>query len=162
MRREHGSTTSSITEAREIERTIKDRWIDYWDDVDRNNARDALTFYTRDCIYQMADIRMEGPEAVAAYYAYRNQRGSRVVRHIVSNLRVTLHSGETASLRGLLCAYAADGPPVLPVILPVIVADTDCEFIRTSTSDVWKMRSHKLTALFADNTRLLRPPTPAA
>lgn len=140
-----------------IRQAVKDRLIDYWWDVDRNGARGAPDFYTDDCVYLMCDHRMEGRAAIERYYAYRAGRGDRLVRHVVSNLRVHVASADAASLTGVLCVYAADGVPVLPSAPPILVADTECAFVR-EPGDVWRLRSHAIIALFTGGVPVLVPP----
>ena len=88
-----------------LRHTAQDRLIDYWWDVDANDARRAGDFYTADCIYQMLEHRMDGPAEVDAYYAYRRGRGERLVRHVLTNLQsrvVTARAGFISSARAFL------------------------------------------------------------
>ena len=140
-----------------IEHAVQRRLLDYWHDVDRNRARTARSFYTADSIYEMVDLRMEGPDAVQRYYDYRESRGERLVRHVVSNLRVEVLARDRARLDGVLCVYAADGVPVLPSAPPIMVADTECEFVRPDGRP-WQFRLHRLIALFKGGVPVLVPP----
>lgn len=137
---------------------VKDRLIDYWWDVDRNGAKCALDFYTHDCVYLMCDHRMEGHAAIKAYYDYRDARGQRLVRHVVTNLRAHVDAPGQVSLDGTLCVYAADGVPVLPSAPPILVADTECQFIREADGQ-WRFRLHKIIPLFRGGVEVLVPPT---
>jgi hypothetical protein len=145
-------------EALRIELAVKDRLIDYWWDVDCNGARTALEFYTSDCVYLMCGHRMEGHAAVKAYYDYREARGERLVRHVLTNLRAQVRERDLASVRGVLCVYAADGVPVLPSAPPILVADTAGEFVR-DTAGQWKLRTHEIVPLFRGGVEVLAPPS---
>ena len=153
---------SSVTpdEAFRIRQDIKDRLIDYWWDVDRNNAKNALDFYTPDCVYQMVDHRMEGHAPIKAYYDYRDARGARLVRHVVSNLRAHVQGREQASLDGTMCVYAADGVPVLPSTPPIMVADIEGDFVREGDGP-WRFKRFQIKALFTGGVKVLVPPTTA-
>lgn len=140
-----------------IRQAVKDRLTDYWWDVDRNGARGALEFYTQDCVYLMCNHRMEGHAAIRRYYDHRDSRGHRLVRHVISNLRPQVQSVNQASLVGVLCVYAADGVPVLPSAPPILIADTECEFIRQADGN-WRMRRHQIIALFTGGVEVLVPP----
>ena len=144
-------------EAFRIREAVKDRLIDYWWDVDRNGAKCALEFYTEDCVYLMCDHRMEGRAPIMRYYDYRESRGARLVRHVATNLRVHVHAPDRATLDGVLSVYAADGVPVLPSAPPIMVADTECEFLRGADGK-WRFRLHQITPLFTGGVQVLVPP----
>jgi hypothetical protein len=146
-------------EAFRIREAVKDRLVDYWWDVDRNGAKGALAFYAEDCVYLMCDHRMEGHAPIKAYYDFRESRGARLVRHVVTNLRVHAQSHARATLDGTLTVYAADGVPVLPSAPPIMVADTECEFVR-GADGVWRFKLHKIVALFQGGVQVLVPPAP--
>lgn len=137
---------------------VQERLIDYWWDVDRNGAKNALDFYTEDCIYLMCDQRMEGHAPIQAYYRFRETRGPRLVRHVLTNVRVRLKTADCAMVDGVLSVYADDGVPVLPSAPPIMVADTECEFLR-DVNGQWRMRTHRLTALFTGGVKVLVTPT---
>jgi hypothetical protein len=136
---------------------VTDRLIAYWWDVDKDDARNAASFYTPDCVYQMTEHRMDGPAAVQAYYDFRSSRGDRLVRHVLTNLRAQVYSPDSASVEGVLTVYAADGKPVLPTAAPILVADNSADFVRGSDG-VWRMKVHRIDALFRGGVPVLVPP----
>jgi ketosteroid isomerase-like protein len=137
---------------------VIDRLIAYWWDVDKNDAREAASFYTPDSIYWMTEHRMDGPAAVQAYYDHRASRGPRLVRHVLTNLRARVHSPDRASVEGVLTVYAADGKPVLPTAAPILVADNTADFVR-GADGVWRMAVHRIDALFRGGVPVLVPPS---
>jgi hypothetical protein len=149
---------SSIDRVRCIQQDVKDRLIAYWRDVDRHDASGALDYYTSDCTYQMIEHRMEGREAVQRYYEYRASRGKRLVRHVISNQYVEVRSEKSVFQECTLCVYAADGEPVLTSAPPIMVADAECHFIREDDG-IWRMKEHRLIALFTGGVKVLVPPT---
>jgi hypothetical protein len=152
--------SSAVTPEQEfrIQHTVQQRLVDYWWDVDRDGAKHALDFYTEDCVYQMCEHRMEGRAPIQAYYDFRDSRGARLVRHVLTNVRVHVQAPDRATLVGVLSVYAADGVPVLPSAPPIMLADTDCEFV-LGADGVWRFRRHRITALFTGGTRVLVPPS---
>ena len=140
-----------------LRQEVQERLIDYWWDVDANDAREAEGFYTDDCVYQMCEHRMDGPAAVRDYYAYRTSRGARLVRHVLTNLRARVRSAGEVWVQGVLTVYAADGTPVLPSAPPILVADNDADFVR-GADGVWRMKRHAITALFRGGVPVLVPP----
>jgi ketosteroid isomerase-like protein len=137
---------------------VQERLIDYWWDVDRNEAKNALDFYTDDCVYLMCDQQMKGHSAIEAYYRFREARGRRLVRHVLTNVRVRITTEDCATVDGVLSVYANDGVPVLPSAPPIMVADTECEFM-LGADGKWRMRTHQITALFTGGVKVLVPPT---
>lgn len=140
-----------------IRQTVQDRLIDYWWDVDGNDARGALDFYTDDCVYQMCEHRMQGQAAIRQYYDYRASRGARLVRHVLTNLRTRVESSQRASVIGILTVHAADGVPVLPTAPPILVADNAALFV-LGRDGVWRMAENRITALFRGGIPVLVPP----
>ena len=140
-----------------IRQEVQDRLIDYWWDVDSNDARDALGFYTGDCLYQMCEHRMQGHAAIRRYYDYRASRGARVVRHVLTNLRARVEAAGRASVIGILTVHAADGLPVLPTAPPILVADNEAMFVREADG-VWRMAENRITPLFRGGVPVLVPP----
>lgn len=149
-------TDDPRTQADSME-AAKARLIDYWWDVDANDARQARDFYVERCTYLMCDHRMEGPDAVAQYYAYRASRGARLVRHVLTNLRAHKDS-KKVRVQGVLTVYAADGVPVLPSMAPILVADNEATFMPCDDG-VWRMSEHRIIALFQAPGQLLVPPS---
>ena len=140
-----------------LRHAAQERLIDYWWDVDANGAREALDFYTGDCVYLMCEHRMEGHAAVRDYYAYRASRGERLVRHVLTNLRARVESATQVSVQGVLTVHAADGVPVLPSAPPNLVADNHASFVREADG-AWRMRLHRIEALFRGGVPVLVPP----
>lgn len=143
-----------------VRREVQDRLIDYWWDVDSNDARDALDFYTVDCVYQMCEHRMQGHAAIRQYYDFRASRGARLVRHVLTNLRARVEAPGRASVLGILTVHAADGVPVLPTAPPILIADNQAVFVREADG-AWRMAENTITALFRGGVPVLVPPAPA-
>ncbi|MEJ7932350.1 nuclear transport factor 2 family protein [Ramlibacter sp. AN1015] len=135
---------------------VQDRLIDYWWDVDANGARGALAFYTDDCVYDMCGHVMRGPAAVGDYYAFRDARGDRLVRHVLTNLSARVVDAGAVALRGVLTVYAADGLPVLPSAPPILIADNLARFVQCPDG-VWRMREHTIAPLFRGGVPVLVP-----
>lgn len=138
---------------------LKDLVIDYWRDVDANDAAQALEFYTDDCLYLMCGHRMSGRAAVAAYYEYRRQRGRpRLVRHLVSNMRARLSAPDRGVAEGSMTVYANDGEPVLPSAAPILIADIYAECVYGSDGR-WRFQFFRIEPLFMGGIDLLVPPS---
>ncbi len=147
----------SIEMRARIRAEIHDLEIDYWHDVDFSWGRNAHTMYAEDGVFIIGDQKMLGPKGVQAFYSWREGRGDRVARHVVTNLRVTVRSVREASLRGIMCLFAADGKPVLPSSPPILVADVVSECV-LGTDSIWRFRHHELVPLFAGGVPITLPP----
>jgi hypothetical protein len=121
--------------------------VDYWHDVDFNWGRTAHTRYLEDGTFIIGDIRMEGREAISQFYGWREGRGDRVARHVVSNFRLEQSTENSATLRCILLLYAADGRPVLPSQPAILIADVLSECLRCADGQ-FRFRSHVLLPIF--------------
>jgi hypothetical protein len=70
---------------------------DYWYEVDHNYGRQASAFYVSDGVFAIGPKAMKGREAVAEFYRWRENRGVRTARHVVTNFRMLSHVGDKAS-----------------------------------------------------------------
>ncbi len=121
--------------------------IDYWYEVDHNWGRNAHSFYVTDGIFAIGDKKMCGTNAVAAFYRWRESRGDRTARHVVTNFRFGSRQSTRAKFECILCLYAADGKPVLPSRPAIMIADivNECELGQDGR---WRFILHTLVPLF--------------
>jgi len=132
---------------------------DYWYEVDRNWGRDADAFYVADGEFAIGDKLMRGKEAVAGFYRWRQSRGERTARHVVSNFRLSAREADSATFECIMCLYAADGRPVLPSLPAIMIADivAVCE---RGADGRWRFRSHRLLPVFEGGVPATIPPDP--
>ncbi|MBO1073499.1 nuclear transport factor 2 family protein [Roseomonas marmotae] len=121
---------------------------DYWYEVDRNWGRRAAEYYLEDGVFEIGESRMEGRAAIAHFYSWREGRGERTARHLVTNcrLRSVNATGDEAVFECIMSLHAADGPPVLESRPPIMIADVVDHCVRVS--GVWRYRSHVLRPVF--------------
>jgi hypothetical protein len=131
--------------------------IDYWYDVDHNWGRNASAFYTAQGVFTIGEKRMTDPDAIAGFYRWRESRGERVARHVVTNFRLGDSRGTQARLECIMLLFAADGRPVLPSLPPIMIADvvSDCE---RADDGRWRFVSHRLVPLFEGGVPATIPP----
>ncbi|AOB31394.1 hypothetical protein AKI39_12905 [Bordetella sp. H567] len=141
-----------------LQNALKELVVDYWRDVDANDATRALEYYTEDCVYLMCGHRMEGRAAIGAYYEYRRRRGTpRLVRHLVANLRARAAGADRGVVEGSMVVYADDGRPVLPSAPPILVADISADCVR-GIDTKWRFQLFKIVPLFQGGADMLVPP----
>ena len=105
--------------------------INEWgDELDRNDGLSMLKadVLTEDCRYFVGGEWREGSAAAAKFYAERKVRlegagGAPVMRHIMSNYRITFTSDGEADVGFLLLFFAAVGTPPFDTCDPAAVAD---------------------------------------
>jgi hypothetical protein len=130
---------------------------EYWYEVDHNWGREAHTYYREDGAFVIGDKRMEGPKAVAEFYGWRQGRGERTARHLVSNFRLASAAGDRATLECVMCLYAADGVPVLDSKPAIMMADVTSECVRDGKAR-WRYAMHHLKPIFMGGVRPTLPP----
>jgi hypothetical protein len=132
---------------RAILQTLTALEVDYWYEVDHNWGRRAHEFYVTDGVFAIGDKRMCGTDAVAGFYRWRENRGDRTARHVVSNFKLVSRDVDRAKFYCILCLYAADGRPVLPSRPAIMTADIHGECERDPAGR-WRFVSHVLTPIF--------------
>lgn len=134
---------------------------DYWYDVDHHWGRHAHLLYAEQGVFSIGDDRMDGPGAVQAFYKWREGRGAREARHVISNLRVIGRGDDRADVDCILCLYAADGVPVLESRPPILIADETAQCVR-GADGLWRFASHFLKPVFAGGAPITTPSGAAA
>lgn len=121
--------------------------VDYWYDVDHNWGRTASNLYVPDGVFAIGDKVMAGQDAIAGFYRWREGRGDREARHVVTNFRVDARNGNRATFQCIMLLYAADGKPVLESRPAIMIADiiAECE---CGTDGRWRFVSHRLIPIF--------------
>ena len=139
-----------------IARALAELETEYWYDVDHNWGRTAHEMYVEDGVFVIGDKRMAGREAVRAFYSWREGRGDRTARHVISNMRVRCESAMRARLECIMALYAADGAPVLESRPAIMIADivSDCLFV----DGAWRFSLHELRPLFMGGEAPTLPP----
>jgi hypothetical protein len=95
---------------------------EYWHDVDTNWGRTAPDYYTEEAQFIGPEATYSGKAKIREFYAWREQRGSRVAVHAVANFRVVFEDDDHATCTWYLILYAADGVPVLPTHPPITIS----------------------------------------
>ncbi|HEX7852791.1 MAG TPA: nuclear transport factor 2 family protein [Sphingobium sp.] len=111
--------------------------------LDIHNCTGVEALCTEDVEYLVGGVPHRGRDAVAAFYAARNERvakhqrdGVRTQRHSVSNFRVEFTGKDSASIAFLLVNYSAEGPaPALNLVGPTIIADSRFECRRNADGE---------------------------
>ncbi len=131
--------------------------IDYWHEVDFNWGRNAASLYVDDGVFAIGETTMKGRDAIAQFYGWREGRGARTARHVITNPRLEHVGADGATLRAILLLYAADGAPVLPSLPAILIADVVSECVRCDDGRL-RYRSHVLSPVFMGGEKPTVPP----
>lgn len=121
--------------------------INEWgDELDQNDGLKMLEadVLTEDCRYFVGGEWREGRSAAAQFYTERKARlvaagGAPVMRHIMSNYRVSFEAGGHAKVGFLLLFFAKVGePPFVGYCDPLAVADVRME-CRLESDGHWRI-----------------------
>ena len=145
-------------EKRAIETQIlHNKMVDYWYEVDLNGGIGVSAHYTEDGIFEGGGDPMIGREAIEGFYAWRIGRGVRTSRHVITNFRADFHDDRTATTYCVMMLYAADGPPILPSLPPIMITDLIDECVRGEDGQ-WLYRKRSFVALFQGGPAATVPP----
>lgn len=130
---------------------------DYWYEVDHRWGRSAHTYYVADGVFTIGDRSMNGIDAIASFYKWREERGERTARHVVTNFRLAYHENGRAEFECILNLYASDGRPPLRSEPAIMIADIRGTCVRADDGR-WRFRSHVLDPIFTSDTPATIPP----
>jgi SnoaL-like domain len=120
--------------------------INEWgNELDQNNGLNILTadVLAPDCQYNVGGEWRDGRDAVAQFYSGRMARleaadGAPVMRHVMSNYRVTFTSESHAEVGFLLLFFARVGTPPFDTCDPAALADVRME-VRCEADGHWRI-----------------------
>lgn len=97
--------------------------IDYWHEVDLKGGAGVSEMYVEDGIFNGGGKPLVGRAAIEQFYSWRQDRGARTSRHVITNFRAEFADDTHATTHCVMSLYAADGVPVLPAAPPIIITD---------------------------------------
>jgi hypothetical protein len=130
---------------------------EYWYDVDHNWGRTAHELYLDDGLFAIGKTEMSGRDAIRQFYRWRESRGERTARHVVTNFRARLTGVGQASFECILMLFAADGAPVLESRPAIMIADIVGDCVRNADG-AWRYRRHRLHPIFMGGEAPTIPP----
>jgi hypothetical protein len=143
-----------------IRQEIEALTIDFWYQVDLHWGRTAHEFFVKDGTFRVGDRVYKGAQEIREFYKWRETRGVRTARHIISNLHVTVESDTKASAISFMTLFVADGPPPLPAKAPTQVADITDVLVRESDGK-WRYVSRFLDPIFNEAAQIIVKPKTA-
>lgn len=125
---------------------------EYWFEVDRNKGLKAHEYFTEDGVYTTSLKSRQGHAAISEFYADRRARDAmRTGRHIITNERVTAIDANNATCDWILQLHAADGAPVLPSEVAILIGDVR-DVCQRGSDGQWRYVSRAITPIFKSST----------
>jgi hypothetical protein len=125
---------------------LHDKLVRYWHDVDFNWGRNAGGYYTDDAVFEGAGFAYNGRAEIEQFYAYRRERGPRVVLHAVANFICDFENDTRASAAWVCTLYGHDGEAPQPSAPPINVSLVRDVYVRER--GVWLVRRRTWSTLF--------------
>jgi hypothetical protein len=117
---------------------------------DRPEFGSVAELFKIDGVLQLGPLRIEGREAIAAFFAKRNATHAqigRITRHICGPVALREISPGVVDAHAALLVFAGVGALPLPSEAPSTVADFDCICERNERGE-WQFAERKATVLF--------------
>jgi hypothetical protein len=101
---------------------LHEKLVRYWHDVDFNSARSAGGYYCADAVFEGNGFAYNGRAEIEEFYAYRRDRGPRVVLHAVVNFSCAFESDALANAAWVCMLYGHDGQAPQPTAPPINIS----------------------------------------
>ncbi len=131
--------------------------IDYWYEVDVKGGAGVSGMYVEDGVFYAGPKPLIGRAAIERFYSWRQDRGVRTSRHVVTNFRAEFSDETHAKTHCIMMLYAADGEPVLPSAPPIFIGDIVDECIKCEDSQ-WRYIQRNFVPLFMGGAAPTVPP----
>jgi hypothetical protein len=131
---------------RDIIQDLHEKLVRYWHEVDFNWARNAGSYYSADAVFEGEGFAYYGRAEIEEFYAYRRDRGPRVVFHAVVNFSCTFESDARANGAWVCMLYGHDGEAPQPSAPPINVSLVKDVYVLEQ--DEWLIKRRSWSTLF--------------
>lgn len=132
--------------------------VDYWYEVDIKGGAGVSQMFVEDGIFHAGPGKpLVGRAAIEQFYSWRQDRGARTSRHVVTNFRAEFTDSRHATTYCVMTLYAADGKPVLPTAPPIAVTDLIDRCVKCDDG-VWRCIERTIVPLFLGGVAPTVPP----
>ena len=131
--------------------------IDYWYEVDMNGGIGVSEMYLEDGIFNGGGKPLVGRAAIDQFYTWRQDRGARTSRHIITNFRAVFDDERHATTYCVMQLFAADGEPVHPAAPAIITTDLIDRCVKCDDG-LWRYAERTFVALFMGGESPTVPP----
>lgn len=131
--------------------------VDYWHEVDTRGGAGVSRMYVEDGIFNGGGKPLVGRAAIEQFYSWRQDRGTRTSRHVITNFRAEFSDADHALTHCVMMLYAADGAPILPTAPPIIITDLIDRCLRCEDG-IWRYVERTFVPLFMGGAAPTVPP----
>ncbi len=125
---------------------LHQKLVRYWHDVDFNWGRNAGACYTEDAVFEGEGFAYTGRTEIEEFYAFRRDRGPRVVLHAVINFTCNFDGNARANAAWVCMLYAHDGETPQPSAPPINVSLVRDVYVREKGE--WLVQRRSWSTLF--------------
>jgi hypothetical protein len=132
--------------------------VDYWHEVDLKGGAGVSEMFVEDGIFHAGPGQpLVGRAAIEGFYSWRQDRGARTSRHLITNFRAEFEDDTHATTHCVMLLLAADGKPILPSRPPIFVGDQVDRCVKCADGR-WRYVERNFTALFMGGEAPTMPP----
>lgn len=132
--------------------------VEYWYLVDLKGGDGAANMFTQDGIFHVGPgDPLIGRKAIAEFYRWREDRGERTSRHLLSNFRADFTDANNASSICVMQLLADDGVPIHPSAPPIFIGDQIDNWHKGEDGN-WRLTKRDFSALFMGGVAPTTPP----
>ena len=131
--------------------------VDYWYEVDLKGGAGVSRMYVEDGVFNGGGKPLIGRAAIEQFYTWRQGRGERTSRHVITNFRAEFADPTHATTYCVMLLHAADGAPILPSAPPIMITDLIDRCVKCDDGE-WRYVERTFVPLFMGGAAPTVPP----
>lgn len=136
--------------------------VDYWHVVDMTGGAGVSEMFLEDGVFHAGPGKpLVGRAAIEEFYSWRQDRGARTSRHLITNFRADFEDDSHATTYCVMLLLAADGEPILKSEPPIFVGDQVDRCVKGADGK-WRYAERDFRALFMGGAAPTIPPAEIA
>lgn len=136
--------------------------VDYWYWVDIKGGTGVSEMFVQDGVFHAGPGKpLVGRGAIEEFYGWRQDRGARTSRHIITNFHAEFDDESHATTTCVMMLLAADGQPVHPAAPPIFIGDQIDRCVKGDDGR-WRYAERRFNALFLGGEAPTVPPAEIA
>jgi hypothetical protein len=132
--------------------------VDYWHVVDMTGGAGVSEMFTEDGVFYAGPGKpLVGRAAIEEFYSWRQDRGERTSRHLITNFRAVFEDETRATTYCVMLLLADDGVPIHESKPPIFVGDQIDRCVK-GADGIWRYKERNFKALFMGGVAPTVPP----